>query len=166
MTQRTEELAAANIKLKNEIEERRTAEIQKKELEARLQRIRKMEALGALAGGVAHDLNNVLSGIVTYPDLLLLQVSPGNPMKRPLEMIRIRAESSRHRPGPSDLGRRGVMAKEVLNINRTVTEYLESPENLKIMSRNRNVKIKVDLQEDLLNMEGSGVHLSKTVMTW
>lgn len=33
-----------------------------------------MEALGTLAGGVAHDLNNVLSGVVSYPDLLLLDL--------------------------------------------------------------------------------------------
>ena len=31
-----------------------------------------MESLGLLAGGVAHDLNNVLSGIVSYPELILL----------------------------------------------------------------------------------------------
>jgi C4-dicarboxylate-specific signal transduction histidine kinase len=48
----------------------RAAAIEHQELENRLHRSEKMEALGLLAGGVAHDLNNILSGLVSYPELL------------------------------------------------------------------------------------------------
>jgi signal transduction histidine kinase len=46
-----------------------------------------MEALGTLAGGVAHDLNNVLSGVVSYPDLPLL-TCPDSSLRQPIEVIR------------------------------------------------------------------------------
>ena len=56
----------------HDLTEIRKAEEEKKRLEEKLQHANKLESLGALAGGVAHDLNNILSGIVSYPDLLLL----------------------------------------------------------------------------------------------
>ena len=62
-------------------------EEKKKELEERLNRSQKMEALGMLAGGVAHDLNNVLSGIVTYPELILMELPKGSPMALSMELI-------------------------------------------------------------------------------
>ncbi|MCP4259379.1 MAG: hypothetical protein GY774_18015 [Planctomycetes bacterium] len=51
------------------------------ELEARLQRAKKLEAMGTLAGGVAHDLNNVLGGLVSYPDLLLMELPADSPLR-------------------------------------------------------------------------------------
>ena len=51
--------------------------------ESQRQRSQKMESLGLLAGGVAHDLNNVLSGIVSYPELLLLNLPGREPSSKP-----------------------------------------------------------------------------------
>lgn len=61
---------------------------EKNRLEEQLRRAQKMEAIGMLAGGVAHDLNNVLSGVVSYPELVLMDLPPGSPLRQPIETIR------------------------------------------------------------------------------
>ena len=58
-----------------DISERVRAEEEKLGLQKKLDKASKLSALGLMAGSVAHDLNNILSGIVSYPDLLLLQMS-------------------------------------------------------------------------------------------
>ena len=70
-----------------DITSRKLAEDEKINLQLQLQRAEKMEALGMLAGGVAHDLNNVLSGLVSYPELLLLDLPKGSPLRSPLLTI-------------------------------------------------------------------------------
>ncbi|HOT49239.1 MAG TPA: PAS domain S-box protein, partial [Syntrophales bacterium] len=57
-----------------DVTEKKRSERERKALEERLARSEKMEALGTLAGGVAHDLNNILGGMVGYPDLLLMEL--------------------------------------------------------------------------------------------
>ncbi len=42
-----------------------------------------MEAIGTLAGGVAHDLNNILGGLVSYPQLLLMDIPKDSPLREP-----------------------------------------------------------------------------------
>ena len=61
------------------------AEREKKAMEFRLQRSQKMEAIGLMAGGVAHDLNNILSAVVGYPELLLLDLPEESKLRRPLD---------------------------------------------------------------------------------
>jgi PAS domain S-box-containing protein len=148
-----------------DISERKRAEQQKQDLEEQLQRAQKMKAIGALAGGVAHDLNNILSGIVSYPDLLLLDLPEGSPLRMPIETIR---DSGRKAAAIVQdlltLARRGVSVSEVLNLNDVIVEYLNSPEFRKLESFHPHVSIESRLDSGLMNILGSPVHLAKTVM--
>jgi len=137
----------------------------KKKLESALQRAHKMEAIGTLAGGVAHDLNNILSGIVSYPDLLLMDIPATSPLRDPLMTIKqsgIKAAAIVQ--DLLTLARRGVSISEVVNLNQIVTEHLKSPEFAKIKNFHPGLEVETTLEEDLLNISGSPVHLSKTVM--
>lgn len=62
------------------------------------------------------------------------------------------------------LARRGVEATEVVNLNSIVSEYLLSPEHAKLELNHANVDIEKKLDKTLLNIMGSPVHLSKTIM--
>jgi PAS domain S-box-containing protein len=133
--------------------------------EEQLRRAQKMEALGLLAGGVAHDLNNVLSGIVSYPELLLLDLPDNSPLRNPV--LTIQRSGQRAAEIVQDLltlARRGVISLEVLNLNRLVSEYLAAPEFEKLVSYHPTVSIETRLQGDLLNVACSAVHLRKSIM--
>jgi len=69
------------------ITDRVQAEEEQLKLQDQLQRAQKMEAMGLMAGGVAHDLNNILSGIVSYPELLLMNLPEDSPLRKPLKTI-------------------------------------------------------------------------------
>jgi PAS domain S-box-containing protein len=148
-----------------DISERRKADKEKRELLESLARSKKMEALGTLAGGVAHDLNNVLSGIISYPDLLLMDLPEDSHLRRPIEVIR---ESGKRAAAIVQdlltLARRGVATFEVVNLNDVVGEYLISPEYQRLRSMHPRVEIESRLDPELLNIMGSPIHLSKTIM--
>lgn len=148
-----------------DITEAKRAEEEKKKLEAQLVRAQKMEAIGTLAGGVAHDLNNILSGLVSYPELLLLDLPKDSPLRKPI--LTIKESGQKAAAIVLDLltlARRGLAVKEVVNLDSIVSEYLTSPEYEKLKDFHPNVTLQTDLETDLLNILGSPVHLSKTVM--
>ena len=141
------------------------AEEQKRSLEARLQRAQKMEAIGTLAGGVAHDLNNILGGIVGYPELLLMQLSESNPLRKPL--MTMQESGQKAATIVQDLltlARRGVPTAEVVNLNDIITEYFKSPEHEKLRLYHPHVAVDITLEPNLFPILGSPVHLSKTIM--
>jgi PAS domain S-box-containing protein len=136
-----------------------------KQLEVRLQRAEKMEALGTLAGGVAHDLNNILSAMVGYPDMLLMDLSPDHSMSPPLKAIKQSGErAAAIVQDLLTLARRGVVINEVVNLNTIIEDYLQSPFHQKLCHFHAGIGIEIRLAADLLNVQGSALHLSKTVM--
>ena len=148
-----------------DISDQKAMEKEKIELEARLNRSRKMEALGLLAGGVAHDLNNILSGIVTYPELLAMDLDKDDPLKKSLGII----QSSGHRAAEIvqdllTLSRRGVIAREVLNLNDLVSNFLLTLEYKKILSFHPNILVEKQMDASMPFLQGSSVHLQKTLM--
>jgi len=149
----------------NDITELKWASQEKEELQIQLQRAQKMEAIGTLAGGVAHDLNNILSGIVSYPELLLLDLKDDSPLRKPILTIQKSGEKAAAIVQDLlTLARRGVETTEVVNLNSIVSEYLHSPEHARLELNHPNLKIETQLDQNLLNILGSPVHLSKTVM--
>jgi signal transduction histidine kinase len=129
VVERTNELAESNRILQREYQERYQAEKEREKIQKQLEQSRKMESLGLLAGGVAHDLNNVLSGIVSYPDLLLLDLPSDSPQRKTIETIRnsgLRAADIIQ--DLLTLARRGVVTKQLLDLNELIREYRMSPE--------------------------------------
>jgi signal transduction histidine kinase/ActR/RegA family two-component response regulator len=162
---RTADLTESNRLLRDEIEAHQRAEKQKKELESHLQRVQKMESLGTLAGGVAHDLNNILSGVVSYPELLLSDMPDDNPLREALLLIKNSGEKAAAIVQDLlTLARRGVAISAVVNLNTIIEDYLQSPEFLKLKTYHPKVECKVELADGLSNIMGSPVHLSKTIM--
>lgn len=138
---------------------------ERKRLEERLSRAEKMEGLGRLAGGVAHDLNNVLGVLVGYSELLAEKLPAGSPLtKYAANIMQSGLKGTAIIQDLLTLARRGVTVSEVVDLNRVVSDYLMAPEFEKLKSYHPNVKFWTELEKDILHIKGSPVHLSKTVM--
>ena len=149
--------------LARDITERKRAEEEKRVLEERLNRAEKMEALGILAGGVAHDLNNVLGVIVGYSELLLHKEDESSAIRPQLEaMMKGGQRAGAIVQDLLTLARRGVLGSDVVNLNRIIADLPKLPEFQGLSSYHPSVQIKHDLEPDLPNISGSSVHLIKT----
>ena len=136
-----------------------------RESEEKLARSEKMEAMGLMAGGVAHDLNNILSGIVSYPELLLLDLPEDSPLRNPIKTIQ--ESGMRAADVVEDLLTiaRGVASgKEVLNLNTMVEEYLNSAEHQKLERIHPLSTFKTEFDSELLHITGSASHVKKVLM--
>lgn len=154
-----------NEQLKREIVEREKANKEKIHLEVSLKRAEKMEAVGILAGSVAHDLNNILGGILNYPELILLDMPKDNPLRKPI--LTIKQSGERAAAVVQDLltlAGRGIVDAKTVDMNKILSDFFESPEYRALLAEHSDITVETDLQPNLFAMNGSSVHLSKMVM--
>ena len=148
-----------DVSLRKSLEQEREASA------ARLRRASRMEAIGLMAGGVAHDLNNILSGIISYPELLLMRLSPDDPIRADLHKV---IESGKRAAGVvADLltvARGAASVKEVTCINELVSRYLSSPEFSKLVSLHPRIRFVPDYAPELKKVLCSPVHMQKVLL--
>jgi signal transduction histidine kinase/ActR/RegA family two-component response regulator len=162
---RNNQLLKTNRKLELKIQAYNHSEKERQALASRLRQAHKMEVLGTLAGGVAHDLNNVLMGAVSYPDMLLTKLPKNDPMHKSLNIIK--KSGSKAAAMVNDLltlARGGVTFTEAVNLNTVVSDYLESPEFDRLIQFHPGVKVEQHLEDGLANIIGSPIQLSKIIM--
>lgn len=111
------------LSIARDITERKAAEAEKLAIEAQLRQSQKMEAIGRLAGGVAHDFNNILTVIKYYGGVIAKGFTPGDP--RLPDAQEILAASDRAAALTRQLltfSRRQVIMPKVLDLNKTVVD--------------------------------------------
>lgn len=134
-------------------------------LEEQLHRDRRMKALGLMAGGVAHDLNNILSGVVGYPDILLRQLDKDSQIRGTIKSIKKSGEQAAE--VVSDLltvVRGGVVKKEHTDINALVRDYFESNEFAKLKKNNPHISYDLHLDDKVSLLGCSSMHIRKALM--
>jgi C4-dicarboxylate-specific signal transduction histidine kinase len=129
-----------------DISERKQIEKEKAQLQSQLAQAQKMESVGRLAGGVAHDFNNMLGVILGHTELAQDQVAKTEPLFEDLEEIKFAAQRS------ADLtrqllafARKQTVSPKVLDLNQTValsmcTVNLGTEQPLRYISRNMSRK--------------------------
>ncbi len=138
---------------------------EKEAMQVNLLRAQKMEAIGLMAGGVAHDLNNILAGIVGYPELLLLQLPQSSKLRKPIEAIQ---ESGKRATIIVDdlltVARGAASTREPNDLNTLIQEYLDSPECVTLKSSHPGNICTRQLKAQNPIISCSPVHIKKIIM--
>ncbi len=109
-----------------DITERKRAEEEQERLRAQLMQAHKMESIGRLAGGVAHDFNNMLQSILGYTEMALEKVGPDEPLHGILqETLRAGKRSADLTRQLLAFARKQVANPRVLDLNETIPGMLE-----------------------------------------
>jgi len=134
---------------------------QRKQLEEQLVHAQKMEAVGRLAGGVAHDFNNMLTVISGYTRMILDELSPHDPLREYADEIGKAAD----RAGAITnqllaFSRRQVIVPRVVNINTVVAQTEKMLRRL----LGEDIQLAIDLQPDLQNTKVDPTQIEQAIV--
>ena len=136
-----------------------------KSMQLQLIQSEKMAAVGMTASGVAHDLNNILAGVISYPELLLATMPADSQFRQPLEAIL--ASGRRAAAVVADLltlARGSARVKQSVRLHALIEEYLQSVEFLTMMREHPKVQVTSIDEEGEAVVNCSPVHLQKVIM--
>ena len=145
----------------HDITEKKLAEDEKHLLQAQLQHAHKMESLGSLAGGVAHDMNNVLGAILGLASVQAHLAPPGSSLKKSLETIATACQrGAKLVKGLLGFARRSLAEEKILDLNSLVREEMELLERTTL----QKVRLTSDLAANLLSVTGDPGALGHALM--
>lgn len=155
----------SSISIFTDITEIKSSEQEKQELREKLARAQRMESLGVLAGGVAHDLNNILGPLVAYPELIRMKLPSDSPVIK--QITKIENSAQRAAEVVQDLltmARRGRYEMAPLNLNVVIDSYLQSADFYDLKMRFPSITMDVHLCQNPIMLHGSEPHLYKVIM--
>jgi PAS domain S-box-containing protein len=155
----------AHVLIMRDISERIRAEEEKLLLQKKLATASKLNALGMMAGSVAHDLNNILTAIVSYPGFLLMQMNESDRYYKDIK--KIQDAGMRAAAVVDDLvsiARGGSAKASTSNLNDIILGHLESIEHSERLLKFPDVVIQTDLQENLHLIDCSTPHVNKLLL--
>jgi signal transduction histidine kinase/DNA-binding LacI/PurR family transcriptional regulator/ActR/RegA family two-component response regulator len=163
-------VAVGTYKLQCEIEHQ--SALRERSVQERLATTQRMESLSLLAGGVAHDLNNVLGPLAALPDLMLAQLANAATDRENLEELRsdielIKVAGQRASQTIKDLltlSRQGRIAKTPLDLNRILRECGEDGAARRLQLADSRVCIFVETESTPLVVLGSEAHIVRAIM--
>jgi PAS domain S-box-containing protein len=151
----------AVVMFAQDITEKKQAEAEKAQLELQFQQAQKLESIGRLAGGVAHDLNNLLSPILGYGEMLLASADKGSQQKKQIDHI-------------MDAGKRAqAMIRQLLAFSRKqileftpidLNDLLRNFQNLLSYTLRESISIHMSLAEGLPDIRGDGGQIEQVLM--
>ena len=161
LKQRSDELLRTNKQLQEEIKERKKAEEDRREIEGRLKQLQKLRSLVIMAGGITHDFNNILTGIIGYSEIARMDLSPDSPVRGAIDKI---IEFS---------GRATELTRQILaysgggktqmkpfNLSRVAQETIQ----LLIMSIAPGCHLRYDFSDSLPIIEGDDNQIRQVIM--
>jgi len=155
------DLEAANRHLLRERKEHRRTDEEKEELQAQLLHSQKMEAVGRLAGGVAHDFNNLMTVVAGYADRLLRKMGESDPSYKGIEEIKKAGERAivltRHLLA---FGRKQILQPERLDLNAAVMDMMEMLQRL----LGEDIDLSAELEPGLGKIMADRVQIDQVIM--
>lgn len=140
-------------------------EQQEKVLEETRQRSQKMELLGLMAGGVAHDLNNILSGIISLPEIMLMRLEEDHPLRESLEMIQDSGERAAAVVADLLTVARGAAAvRKTIDLNELIASFLQTPDFINQQNSHSEVTCNFAPAQQLWPCLGTQIHIEKALM--
>ena len=145
--------------------DRARTEENERNLQAKLVRAQRMESLGMLAGGVAHDLNNILGPVVGYPDLIISDLPEDSPIRE--DVMEIKASARRAAEVIQDLltlARRGFMESEPVCFSTVISDAISSEPFRDLVGMYSDLQIERQLDPDVGNVQATSKHLSQILL--
>ena len=164
--------ALRGVALHQEILEKKTLHERRIQEQERTATAKRIQSLSVLAGGVAHDLNNVLGPLVALPEVILEELdafarahgAPAPELRADIETIQAAAlRATQTIKDLLTLGRQGHAAKETLELNQAIASWLISEPLHGVRGFGRKPNVRVQLHGEPLFVHGSPSHLTRAV---